>query len=203
MNTATPRPRGRPRQFDRDDALEKALDTFWARGYSSTSLDDLTGAMGINRPSLYASFGNKHDLFLESIDRYNETVGRAPLDAFLGEPDIRNAVAAFFDITIECASSRTRPNGCLIMNVAVERSVLDSDVRKKLAEAYKEKIKIIADRFSTAREAGQIEADSDPAELAHMIASIMQSLASRARVGASRKELSNLADGFLRVLFPQ
>ena len=109
MNNQTPRPRGRPLKFDRDKVLDRAVDTFWANGYTATSLEDLTTNMGINRPSLYAAFGNKHDLFMKTIDRYAETIGRQPLDAFLEEPDIRRAVEAYFQTTIQCVTSRNRP----------------------------------------------------------------------------------------------
>ena len=140
MKTEESRPRGRPRKFDRDEVLERALNTFWDKGYASTSLDDLTDAMGINRPSLYASFGSKQDLFMETMDRYGETIGQRTTDALLEEPDIEKAVAAFFDATLRCVQSKDHPNGCLIMNVAVERSVNDPLVRKKIEKGYAEKL---------------------------------------------------------------
>ena len=73
------RPPGRPQEFDRDKILDRAVTTFWAKGYKDASLDDLTESMGINRPSLYATFGSKHDLFMEVIDRYSVTLGCRPL----------------------------------------------------------------------------------------------------------------------------
>ena len=90
------RPRGRPRKFDRDKVLDRAVTTFWTKGYSGASLDDLTESMGINRPSLYATFTSKHDLFMEVIDRYAETFGGRPVKALYCERDIKKAVAAFF-----------------------------------------------------------------------------------------------------------
>ena len=162
MNNRKPRPRGRPQKFDRDEVLDRAVDTFWANGYTATSLENLTNNMGINRPSLYAAFGNKHDLFMKTIDRYAETIGRRPLDAFLEEPDIRRAVEAYFQTTIQCVTSPNRPRGCLIMNVAGERAANDPEVRKCMSDAYDTRVKTIAERLiSTARHEGQLPADAD------------------------------------------
>ena len=157
MNNRKPRPRGRPQKFDRDEVLDRAVDTFWANGYTATSLENLTTNMGINRPSLYAAFGNKHDLFMKTIDRYAETIGRRPLDAFLEEPDIRRAVEAYFQTTIQCVTSPNRPRGCLIMNVAGERAANDPEVRECMPDAYDTRVKTIAERLGTARHEGQQE----------------------------------------------
>ncbi len=202
MKKTNSRPRGRPRAFDRNEVLDRAVDTFWANGYSSTSLDDLTGNMGINRPSLYGSFGNKHDLFMASIDRYAETIGRQPIDAFLEQPDIKRAVEAFFETIVRCVTSTDRPRGCLIMNVAGVRAANDPEVREKLSRAFNESVGVIADRIAAEQKTGQLPLDPDADSLARMIVSIMHSLAARARIGASRRELSRLAESFVSVLFP-
>jgi TetR/AcrR family transcriptional regulator, copper-responsive repressor len=202
MNNEPPRPRGRPLKFDRDQVLDRAVDTFWANGYTATSLEDLTTNMGINRPSLYAAFGNKHDLFMKTIDRYAETIGRQPLDAFLDEPDIRRAVEAYFHTTIRCVTSRNRPRGCLIMNVAGERAANDPEVRKSMSDAYDTRVATISKRLETACNDGQLPGEADPESLARMITSVMHSLAARARAGGSRKELSALAQNFLNLLLP-
>ena len=202
MKKEMPRRRGRPRAFDRDAVLDRAVDTFWAKGYSSTSLDDLTENMGINRPSLYASFGNKHELFMASIDRYAGTIGRRPIDALQDEPDIRRAVEAFFETTIRCITSTNRPRGCLIMSVAGERAANDPEVRAKISGAFTEKVEVVSQRLTAARHEGQLPPDADPDSLARMIVSIMHSLAARARIDASNEELSRLARSFLGVLFP-
>lgn len=202
MNNEKPRRRGRPQAFDRDTVLDRAVDTFWANGYTATSLEDLTTSMGINRPSLYGAFGNKHDLFMQTIDRYAETIGREPLDAFLAEPDIRRAVDAYFRTTIRCVTSPERPRGCLIMNVAGERATNDAEVRACMSEAYDARVKTVSDRLRNARDEGQLPAGADPDSLARMIAAVMHSLAARARAGGSRKELFALAQNFLNLLIP-
>ena len=100
MKSEKPRPRGRPRAFDRDEVLDRAIITFWACGYSGASIDNLTDSMGINRPSLYATFGSKHDLFMEVVDRYASTFGRLPISALKSNLDARKAVAAFFEVCV-------------------------------------------------------------------------------------------------------
>ena len=202
MKNNQPRSRGRPRKFDKNSALDQALETFWAQGFTATSLDDLTEAMGINRPSLYATFGNKHDLFIQSIRRYGETIGNLPLQAFLEEPDIRRAIDAYFQATIRCVTSQHHPRGCLIMNVAGEHAANDPAVRTLMNEAYRERIDAVSDRLRTARDAGGLPNDTDPDDLARMITAVMHSLAARARAGADRKELSRLARNFLDLLIP-
>ena len=95
-----PRPRGRPRQFNPDDVLDRAVEVFWERGYAGASLDDLTAAMRLNRPSVYAAFGDKHSLFLAALDRYGATLGRQPLEAMLREPDPADGMRAFLGAAV-------------------------------------------------------------------------------------------------------
>ena len=106
------RPRGRPRSFDRDQALDAAVLVFWDKGYDGSSVEDLTHAMGINRPSLYASFGNKRDLFMQAIDRYAATHGNRAFSAFRFESDNRKAIERFFDASIDCALAEGRSFRC-------------------------------------------------------------------------------------------
>ena len=202
MKNRPSRPRGRPRTFDRDKVLDHAITTFWAKGYRGASLDDLTESMGINRPSLYATFGSKHELFMEVIDRYAATLGCQPAKALHSEPDIRQAVSAFFETSIRCATSKDRPRGCLIASVATEQAEKDEQVRDKLSAMFAEADRVIADRFLVAQDQGQLSQGSDPHALARMVISITYSFATRARVGASRGELSRLAKDFMAVLFP-
>ena len=202
MKNKSSRPRGRPRTFDRDEVLDRAVTAFWEKGYSGTSLDDLTEAMGINRPSLYATFGSKHDLFMEVIDRYAVTLGCQPVKALHSEPDIKKAVAAFLEASIRCVTSKDGPRGCLIVSVALEDAGIDEQVRSKLAGIFAETDRVIADHFRLAQDQGQLSQESDPQALARMTISMTHSFAARARVGASRAKLSSLAKEFVAVLFP-
>lgn len=202
MKNEKPRPRGRPRAFDRDDVLDRAVTTFWARGYRGASVDDLTGSMGINRPSLYAAFGNKHDLFLEVIDRYASTFGRLPFSAFKSDLDTRSAVAAFLEVSIGCATSKGKPKGCLVANVAIFEAEEDTQVREKVSGMLAETEQAISDYFRAARDDGRMSGDHDPQALARMVISITHSIATRARAGTSREQLTVLADDFMALLFP-
>ena len=201
MKKESTRPPGRPRKFDRDEALDSAVKTFWAKGYSGASVDDLTESMGINRPSLYATFGSKHDLFMEVIDRYSATLGCQPVKALHSELDIKNAVAAFLKASIRCVTS-DGPKGCLIVSVAVEDAEIDDQVRNKLARIFAETDKVIAERFLVAQNEGQLPQEPGPQALARMTIAITHSFAARARIGDSRKMLSHMAEEFMAVLFP-
>ncbi len=202
MNKNSSRHRGRPRTFDRDAALDRAVTTFWAKGYSGASVDDLTEAMGISRPSLYATYGNKHDLFLEVIDRYAGTLGCQPAVALYSEAEITDGVAAFFETAIRCVTSKDGPKGCLIASVAAEEAEEDAQVRRKLSAMFSETDSVITDRFIDAREHGQLSQNADPRALASMIISVTHSFAARARIGASPEDLSSMAKDFMAVLFP-
>ena len=202
MENKSSRPLGRPRTFDRDTVLDRAVVAFWTKGYSAASLDDLTESMGINRSSLYATFGSKHDLYMEVIDRYAATLGCQPVKALLGEPDIEKAVAAFFEATIRCVTSKDGPKGCMIVSVAAEDAETDEQVRNKLTGMFAETDRVISDHFLVAQDNGQLSQESDPEALARMTISITHSFSTRARVGASRKELSRLGKEFMAVLLP-
>ena len=203
MKNKPSRPRGRPRTFDRDEVLDHAITTFLAKGYRGASLDDLTKNMGINRPSLYATFGNKQRLFMEAIDRYAETLGSEPMKALYREQDIENAIAVFFETKIRYFTLRGKPRGCLISNIATEAAENDGQVRDKLTGMFAENERLIADRLRIAQDQGQLSKNSDPHALARMIVSIALSIATRARVGDSRKELSRTVGDFMAVLFPK
>lgn len=199
----TLRRRGRPRSFDRDDALDRAIIVFWEKGYEGASLDDLTKAMRISPPSLYAAFGSKRELFNAAIDRYASTLGRRPFDAFCLEPDARAAVASLFDTSIRCATEYGKPKGCLIANIATMEAENDRALRDKLNGIFAHTDNAIADHLRGV----ELECDPTTADdhlaLAAMAVSVTHSIAMRARSGASRAELIKLADNFLQVLFPQ
>jgi len=202
MKIKSSRPPGRPRKFDRDKVLDRAVTTFWAKGYSRASLQDLTESMGINRPSLYATFGSKHDLFMEVIDRYASTFGRLPFSALKSNQDVRKVVAAFFEASIRCATSKGKPRGCLIANVATFEAEKDTQVREKVSGMFADTDRAISDYFRAAEDEGRLSHEHDPQALARMVISITHSIATRARVGASRKQLSVLVNDFMAVLFP-
>lgn len=106
---------------------------FWTRGYDAASLDDLTQAMGINRPSLYAQFGNKRGLFLAAIDRYTETISAPQAVPLATVQDIAKAVSLYYGEIIKCVAAEGRPPGCLIASVATELAARDGEIRSKVS----------------------------------------------------------------------
>ena len=196
------RPRGRPRSFDRDQALDAAVLVFWDKGYDGSSIENLTHVMGINRPSLYATFGNKRELFMQAIDRYAATHGNRAFSAFRLEPDNRRAVERFFHASIECALAEGTPRGCLINTVATEAAENDAELRDKLADMFARTDAAIARRLSANLDA-EMSTIHDPEALARMAHSVTHSIMTRARAGSSRDELTQIADSFMAVLFPR
>jgi AcrR family transcriptional regulator len=195
-------PRGRPRSFDRDEVLDAAVLVFWEKGYDGASVEDLTQAMGINRPSLYATFGNKRDLFMQAIDRYAATHGSRAFSAFRLEPDDRKAVERFFEASIECATADGKPRGCLINTVATEAAETDAELQDKLSRMFARTDAAIARRLTASHDGGELTIH-DPEGLARMAHSVTHSIMTRARAGASSDELAQIADSFMAVLFPE
>ena len=196
------RPRGRPRSFDRNEVLDAAVLVFWEKGYDGASIEDLTGAMGINRPSLYSTFSNKRGLFIEAIDRYAATRGNRAFSAFRLEPDSRKAVAGFFEASIECATEEGKPRGCLINTVATDAAENDGELRDKLSKMFSRTDGAIAERLEANRDGGP-SGTPHPEGLARMAHSVTHSIMTRARAGASRVELAEIANSFMAVFFPQ
>ena len=193
--------RGRPMSFKPNDALDRAIIVFWEKGYCGASLDDLTKAMGINRPSLYSAFGNKHNLYIKAIRRYSETLGSKPPLAFFKELDIENAVSVFFDMTIRCATAANFPRGCLIANVASDDAGEDKQVQAILTEMFSEAEQAFTHHINQASKNKKLPNDIEPARLARLVLSASHSLAIRARIGAGQAELEQISHDFMSMLF--
>lgn len=201
MNQSRSRQRGRPRSFDTDAALDAAVLVFWEKGYDGTSLTDLTSAMGINRPSLYATYGNKRDLFIRAIDRYATTHGSRAFSALQLEPDNRLAVQRFFEASIDCALADGTPRGCLINTVATDAAGTDAELRSKLSRMFERTDAALARRMAASQTSHE-SSNHDPEQLALMAHSVTHSIMTRARAGASREDLTAVAVSFLAVFFP-
>ncbi|HBN31970.1 MAG: TetR/AcrR family transcriptional regulator [Rhodobacterales bacterium] len=198
MNTESHRSRGRPLTFDQDEVLDAAMLVFWTRGYDAASLDDLTQAMGINRPSLYAQFGNKRGLFLAAIDRYTETISAPQAVPLATVQDIAKAVSLYYGEIIKCVAAEGRPPGCLIASVATELAARDGEIRSKVSNLLGAAEDFIETRLVAAGYGGTTLTAKVMAE---MIVAVGQSLASRARLGATPAQLTALAEGFTQQIF--
>ncbi len=190
-------PSGRTRQFDVDDALDRALNVFWRKGYEGTSLTDLTGAMGINRPSLYAAFGNKEQLFRKAIDRY-QTGPQGFLTEALAKPTARAVVEAIFSGFIRMLRGRDKVRGCLVVCGALACGEEAEAVRKELAELRQAAVSTLRQRFERAVRDGDVPKGTDCPTLARYIATVLNGLAVQAASGTSEKELRLVAATAMR-----
>lgn len=193
-------PRGRPRAFDLDEALDRAVDVFWRQGYEGTSLDDLTRAMGINRPSLYAAFGNKEETFRKALGRYAE-VEMAYVGDALAQPTARQVAAHYLRRNVEAVTTPGRPAGCLSIQGGLAAGAGDEAVVAFLAESRAGGEARFEQRFREAVEAGDLAATEDPADLAKYVSTVSAGIAVQASGGASRAELAAVAERALRA-FP-
>jgi AcrR family transcriptional regulator len=182
-----PRLRGRPRAYEPEEALDRAAELFWANGFSGTSLDDLSAAMGMVRPSIYNAFGDKEALFLQALERYRDTVASTPLAAMDGESAIGDALDAFFRQTVEYTTADSTHLGCLLGNVA---PVTESPaVRKFLEKNIRLTERQVAKRLTDAIAAGELPSDYSAERGARRALNAMLSIGVRARFGAPRREL--------------
>ncbi|MGK3968485.1 TetR/AcrR family transcriptional regulator [Sorangium sp. So ce118] len=186
--------RGRPRSFDRAAALRRAMEVFWERGYEGTSLSDLTTAMGINSPSLYAAFGCKESLFREAVSLYNEVEGAAVARAMSEEPTARRAVEAMLRGNAEAYVSPGKPSGCMIVLAATLGTQESEAVRSHLAEVRRGALVELQRRLDRGVVEGDLPAGTDTAALAAFYTTVLQGLSIQARDGASREALLAVVD---------
>ncbi|MDB5405763.1 MAG: transcriptional regulator, TetR family [Rhodospirillales bacterium] len=179
---------GRPREFDVDEALDAALDLFWRNGYEGTSLSDLTAAMGITRPSLYATFGNKEELFRKVLDRYEDVCMRFMRDA-LKEPTARAVVEKLLYGSADAQTDPPHPPGCLGMNGALACSMEAEPIRQELIGRRTAGEAALRRRLEQAKAEGDLPAASDPAALARYVMTLSQGMAIQAASGAGREAL--------------
>jgi AcrR family transcriptional regulator len=194
--TATAQP-GRPREFDPDAALERAMHVFWTKGYEGASLSDLTRAMRINRPSLYAAFGNKEQLFRKVLDRYVD----GPLAYFgkaLTAPKARDVVEQMFFGAARMASDPRLPSGCLMVQGALAVGNAAGSVRKEAAGRRATSEVALRRRLQRAKREGDLAKNADPAELARYVMTVLQGMAVQGADGASPDQLRRVAQVALR-----
>jgi AcrR family transcriptional regulator len=195
MKSETAAQLGRPRAFDPDVALDRAMHVFWAKGYEGASLSNLTRAMRINRPSLYAAFGNKEQLFGKVLDRYIS----GPLAWFgkaLAAPKARNVVEQIFLGTGQMAEEAGTPAGCLLVQGALACG--NASARKEVAARRTAAEAALRRRLQRAKREGDLPKNADPAELAHYVMTVVRGMAVQSAGGASRAQLHRVAQIALR-----
>jgi AcrR family transcriptional regulator len=182
---------GRPRSFDADSALDRALNVFWRKGFEGASLPDLTKAMGINRPSLYAAFGNKESLFRKAVARYEEKHANRVREA-LSEPDLRTAIKKLLHGNIDVFANPRNPRGCFMVQGALACGDSADELREDLAERRSMFENMLRKRFAQAVKDGQLAAASNADDLARFFAAISHGMAVQATGGATRPKLQRV-----------
>jgi len=191
---AEPKRRGRPRAYDPQAALLRARDTFWRTGYAGTSLDEISAATGMNRPSLYAAFGDKRALYLEALAQYWQLAFADMRESLAEDLPLDETLMRVYDGALSIYfSGDGRPRGCFVIGTAVTEAIEDSEIRQSLAAGFHMFDTDFEARFRTAHEKGELKNDADPAALAVLATATMHTIAIRARAGASRADLRELA----------
>jgi len=193
-NETGPARRGRPRAYDAEAALKRATETFWRTGYSGTSLDSIAAATGMNPPSLYAAFGNKHALYLEALAHYWEISLAATRESLAGDRPLAEALMLAYEAALSIYfAGKGNARGCFVIGTAVTEANEDAAIRNSVAAGLHLIDADFEARFRTARERGELKHDADPAALAVLASATMHSIAIRARAGARRAELREVA----------
>jgi AcrR family transcriptional regulator len=196
-----PKRRGRPRAYEPDVALGKALDLFRKGGFAATSLDDLSAATGMNRPSLYGAFGDKRELYIRTYQRYRNDARAATTDIFREEMPVRKRLARIYAVALDIyLSGDTGPRGCFTVMTAASEAVADPEIRAMVVEALVGLDKAFAVCFQRAKASGELPASADPAVLGQLASATIHTIAIRSRAGVPRKELEAIVDGAIDVM---
>jgi AcrR family transcriptional regulator len=193
-------PRGRPREFDPEQALAAALKVFWQRGYEAASLTELTEAMGITRPSLYACFGNKESLFRKALDLY-ERDKLAYVRAALTAPTAREVAERLLRGALAMQTSSCDPKGCLGVIASVACGAEAESIRKDVVARRASANAALVERFARAKAQGDLPENVDPQALGGYLVAIMQGLSVQAGSGVAWEDLAKLVDTTL-MLWP-
>src|SRR3954447_11440851 len=193
------KPRGRPRAYDPQVALARAAEVFWRAGYAGTSLDNLVEATGMNRPSLYAAFGDKRDLYLKTLEYYRDESRVVARAALADDPPLRVLLKRFYDKALALYLT-DGPRGCYSIGTAATVAAVDDGVRAFLADSMRTTDSFLTRQIGKARERGELAPGADPAALGYLATATLHTLAIRARAGLPRKELNALVNAAIDVI---
>jgi AcrR family transcriptional regulator len=187
--------RGRPRAYDPERALAQATAAFWDAGFSATSLDDLSAATGMNRPSLYGAFGDKRALYLKTIEGYSTFAQAAMQTALPYDRPLRAALSLLYGRAVALyLSGEHGARGCLLTGTAATEAVMDPDIRAAARDALERIDDAFEARFRFAHEHGDLPSPADPAALANLASAVLHTRSMRARTGAPRSVLEAIAE---------
>ena len=198
MEKSEAKARGRPRSFDRDAALETAMRLFWQHGYEATSLAQLTAAIGVSAPSLYAAFGDKEALFLQTVARY-QARGGDQTEALWG--DSKTAREAVASVLTDSAIRLTDPNyprGCMVVLSAISCSDEAARVQKELSDCRATWEKQMKERIARGIAEGDVPESVNPGALASFYMAVLQGMSLHAKDGASRERLKEIGEAAMQ-----
>ena len=190
----------RPREFDTDDVLDKAMNAFWSGGYAATSLADLTSAMGISKSSFYETFGSKHELFLATLERYGKTAAERTAVMLEKTAWAKGAIASVFEFIIDNATAEGERRGCFINNCAVESASRDDAVASRVVGCLERLEAGFENAVSRGQAAGDIAATHDSKTLARFLTSSMQGLIVTAKANPDKQKLDDIVRVVLATL---
>jgi AcrR family transcriptional regulator len=192
---------GRPREFDIDKALDLALQVFWRKGYEGASMADLTETMGITKPSLYAAFGNKEELFRKALDRYVDGPG-GYFQVALAKPTARAVVEHLLYESANAVTDPNHPPGCLAVQGALSCGDAAESIKQELMSRRAKGEQDLRQRFERAIAEGDLPKESDAADLAAYLSAVLQGMAVQAAGGTTRAQLRKIAEMALRTWPP-
>ncbi|WP_208229206.1 TetR/AcrR family transcriptional regulator [Brenneria izadpanahii] len=192
--------RGRPRSFDRDAALERAMKVFWAKGFEATQLADLMEAIGINPPSFYAAFGSKEALYREAVDLYLTTAGAGSMQALAETQSVREAIKGMLLASLDIALASPSSGGCMVSLGLFNCQAQNAPLRDHMRELRRSTVRLIRQRLERGIADGELPTDTDADRLATYFATIMQGISLQAQDGAGRETLLGIVETSMAAL---
>ena len=192
---AGPARRGRPRAFEPETALIQAMDVFWKDGFAATSLDDVSAATGLNRPSLYGAFGDKRALYLQAYGLYRSHVNESFAPLFAAKKPLKGKLRRILTAALDLyLSGENGPRGCFTVLSAASDAIADPDLQGLVVEAIDNTDRAFGRMFAEARAAGELPASADPRRLARMASATIHTLSIRARARIPRAQILPIID---------
>ena len=199
MDTVEKRPRGRPKGFTPDEALDRAVEMFWADGYEGVDVDRIARAVNVTKPALYRAFGDKSTLLLKAVERYALTYVAPKMAAFQAEPDIHKAVTAFCEATVDSCTGETRC-GCMMAAAALGQSERVTEIRSYVAKSLTAFADIFAKRFEREIKAGRLTRTPSALVRGRLLVDLLQGLQLRAKAGIAREQLLQDARSYVPLI---
>jgi AcrR family transcriptional regulator len=199
VSNLSKRPRGRPKGFIPDEALDRAVEMFWEHGYEGVDVDRIARAVNVTKPALYRAFGDKSTLLLKAVERYVITYGAPRMAAFQAEPDIHKAVTAFCEATVNSASDEAC-GGCMMAAAALGNSERVTEIRSYAAEGLTATADLFSKRFEKEIRAGRLTRTPSARVRGRLLVDLLQGLQLRAKVGIAREQLLQDARGYVPLI---